>query len=531
MGDDRAMSAVMSRSYVGVPYRAGGRSFEGADCAGLAWLWLREEMGFAGELQSGIRHGAEEALRGAILKWNGFARGDLLFFGRRPGRVSHVAVCLGNGRLLTTDIFGSKVINGTELLERAGLKFEGAIGPDQAEAVCAALSNSEVGWTAVIGLVISVVLSFAAAALTPKPKLPEMRNQSGRYGFQGLQTMTSSEVPLPIILGRVTVAGNAIFQSPIDKAQAVTGAHPAAVTRVIVWASGPATGMVNLRANGIYRTSQALGFNSADPNHSGMQVAAQTKAEAWTGTFSFGNYFSSFNNYLGATVPAVDVRASYDRFMPIYGLNGCCFTAFRCMSSHFPNGLLNMTQDISGMAFRTFTTAGFDRASTSTTFTGDGTTTQFKLFNDVENFTSITVGGVAYTELSESNLSGNVYHLNRERGILTFLSAPAVAASIAVTYNYFPRAWSQNPVSHIIFLLTDTRRGKGWDESRIDWVAAVDTRDYCDASTTWRTSDGYVTQARYLCNYVIDVRKPMQAHLAEILNAFYGYMVLSEGQD
>lgn len=86
-------------TYVGIPYRRGGETRDGADCWGLVRLWFREQLGV--ELPMVSDDALREVERQRCL-WTPIetpARGDLLLF-RQPGRAVHCAVALGDGRML-----------------------------------------------------------------------------------------------------------------------------------------------------------------------------------------------------------------------------------------------------------------------------------------------------------------------------------------------------------------------------------------------------------------------------------------------
>src|SRR5207247_392178 len=124
---------------------------------------------------------------------------------------------------------------------------------------------------------------------------------------------------------------------------------------------------------------------------------------------------------------------------------------------------------------------------------------------------------------------GNVFYLNKTKGYIEFLTAPAGGNAITVDYTYHPRAWNQNPASQMVYLLTDKLRGKGFDESRINFTAATALRDFCDTISAYNSSLGTSIAGRYQSNYVLDSRQPIQQHLQAILDSCYAYLVLAQG--
>jgi hypothetical protein len=182
--------------------------------------------------------------------------------------------------------------------------------------------------------------------------------------------------------------------------------------------------------------------------------------------------------YLGThdiSVP-VDIRASYDRNFPIYGFSGCTYLVLRLIdSTKFTN--FNMLVPLAGRYFRLFNSSGFITGTlTGESLAGaDGTKVRFKTtYPDIKSVASVTVNGTAYTEMSAINQSGNVFNLNKTKGFIEFLTAPAAAATVLITYTAYSQtgAVERNPAMHLVFLLTDKWHGKGYDESKINWVAA-----------------------------------------------------------
>src|SRR6185369_96675 len=80
--------------YCGLPWKAGGRSRAGLDCAGLAWLWLREEAGLPS-----LPVPQSDAQACGKVPLDPFdaarlVRGDIVFLSASEGRRRHVMVYL-----------------------------------------------------------------------------------------------------------------------------------------------------------------------------------------------------------------------------------------------------------------------------------------------------------------------------------------------------------------------------------------------------------------------------------------------------
>lgn len=530
-------------TYCGLPWKDGGRSHEGLDCAGLAQLWLTEQMGLHFTVPPTGPEPDAEKLLNPDYKTGALERGDVVFFrSTKSMRVCHVATYLGDNRYLHI-LKGceSRIETGTKLMERIGLQVAGAIGGKNAERLCLALNDSKLGtpdaWVWVALLVVSIALSAASSFLL-KPKLGRFRDQNGRYGFDTLVTQTSSELPLPDVLGKVTLAGNSPFQSLIDKSQtgATTDQRDQKANKVVIIASGP---IESFSANGVLAKINGLQYDNPyfykpTPDRGLSPNPAQTKAAAVTGAISTDTDRSSFTTYTGShgiTVP-VDVHAQYDRGFPIYGFSGCAYTVFRLIdSTKFPSFNLNVT--IKGRLFRSFDANGFITTTiTSESLTGaNGSKVRFKLANwDIKSVSSLTVNGTVYTQFGAGSQAGNVYHLNGTKGYVEFLTAPALGDPISITYSYYPRSWSDNPAVHLVYLLTELRRGKGFDESKINFTSANALQNYCSEQITWNNSNGSFTGPRYTCNYAIDAKKPLQDHIRAVLDSCYAYLFISQGK-
>lgn len=527
--------------YCGLPFRAGGRTREGLDCAGLVRLFLAEQFGLKFEApetpsSDDDKHSlaAYYLLAGAQEpQANECERGDVVFFKRTDvGKVCHVAVCVGQGKFLHIAAgLQSRIENGFTLIRRGKMVPVGVIKPAEVDRLNAALGCKEIGeWSAIILFAVGIALSAVSALLLPR----RLGNTRGRYGFDGLVTQNSPELPLPDILGEVTVAGNSPYTQLAEKGASATPANQKA-NKIVILGSAPFERIdyeTGLLINGIswadpyFKDSTAIEGFVINPD--------QTKAEAVTGTIDGETLVPSISLYTaehGIEVP-VDIRAHYDRTFPIYGYSGCAYAVFRLIDSEkFTN--FNVTCRVRGRKCRTFDEDGFvtGTSTSEAVGTGDGSTVRFKLdFDDIEAVSAVTVNGATFTEMSSSNQSGDVFHVNKLKGYLEFPTAPTTGHAIVATYTYFPREWTQNPASQIVYLLTEKGRGKGLDESTIDWERAVAARDHFDEEVEWKNSNGVSAAARFKANYALDYRKAIQEHIQAILDACNSFLFISSGK-
>lgn len=82
-------------SWIGTPYRYGGQSRSGTDCSGFMMEVYRTSLGI-----SLPRNSAKQSEFCRRINRGDLMPGDLVFFGRSAGRISHVGMYVGNGRII-----------------------------------------------------------------------------------------------------------------------------------------------------------------------------------------------------------------------------------------------------------------------------------------------------------------------------------------------------------------------------------------------------------------------------------------------
>ncbi len=523
-----------------VPWLKGGRDYSGTDCVGLVLLYGRARGLAMPDVDTPERRSPAPAEAAALLRPVPASLRDCpehaILFRDKSGRLMHVGVVTPGGKVLHCCYGGTRVEVSLKLLARVGLRAAGVVPLSNFAALSVVLATATLGEIGTIILIVIAVISLAASVFL-RPSLPKQGSTRGRYGFDALVTQNTPEVPLADVLGQVMLAGNSVYQTLMDKAQSVTDPKLQKACKIVVFCAGPIDGFglgeYELRINGLSADNNYFFAPVTTPGDGFAINPAQTKAEAVTGTISGESNRPSITLYDAApaiTVP-VDVRAQYFREFPVWGLNGCAYAVFRLVDSQKYSSF-NVITRIKGRYCRTYTEDGLDVTTvTSESLTGaDGSKVRFKLaHHDVVAVSSLTVAGVSQTEMSASNQTGAVYALNRTKGYVEFVTAPASGATVTISYTYYPRAWTANPADHIAYLLTETMRGKGFDGSRLDWPSFADARSYFAESVETLTDTGPITSARYTTNYALDARKPIQDHVKALLDSSRSLLLISDG--
>lgn len=225
-------------SFVGIPFKLGGRDKTGIDCIGLVWKYLYEQ-GYQVELHKDCT--VEWIKKAKFSEWkelvksygepiedNQLQENDIIYFAWK-GEI-HAGVYVGYNKYLH---ISSKTSSRLSRLNDAARKHIIAImRPSKTQKKILPPAGREVaaGVAFVVGLVIGTVFSgfnvgvgiyvgTVLAGLTYSLWSPGPGNlesggdlaKSPKYRFGGLRLTRSNELPVPLIYGLVRVSGNIIY--------------------------------------------------------------------------------------------------------------------------------------------------------------------------------------------------------------------------------------------------------------------------------------------------------------------------------
>lgn len=89
---------VLSKQFIGLPYTWGGTSSYGFDCSGFVQMLYRQ-MGILLPRNASLQVNTSGAL---IVELSQLEPGDLIFFGPKQEKITHVGMYLGDGRFIHT---------------------------------------------------------------------------------------------------------------------------------------------------------------------------------------------------------------------------------------------------------------------------------------------------------------------------------------------------------------------------------------------------------------------------------------------
>lgn len=95
--------AKTAHKYLGTPYKSGGRSPKGFDCSGLVWF-VYKQYGVKLPVSS-----SDQSEAGFKVSKKKMQPGDLIFF-KTKGRIHHVGIYVGGGKMIHAPGLGKKVV-------------------------------------------------------------------------------------------------------------------------------------------------------------------------------------------------------------------------------------------------------------------------------------------------------------------------------------------------------------------------------------------------------------------------------------
>ena len=257
-------------SLVGIKWVLDGRSREGADCVGLMELYFRDRgvEVTAPKINDLTPEGQEAFIRGImdanmIVGLSDLQPEDVLVF--KIDEELHVGLYLGYGRMLHAKKDGkSRISRLTTSWEKYFLfairEKDGKIsippaGPPAIVAVALVIADYAAASFIAGGLIAlslsTIVCLIGTAMIGYSIGLAIQARQtsksgggssSPRYQFGELQTTSSNQYPVPVLYGQARLAGNIVFQNPVDGGEQVD--------MLIVLCEGEIDSITDVRING-----------------------------------------------------------------------------------------------------------------------------------------------------------------------------------------------------------------------------------------------------------------------------------------
>lgn len=401
---------------------------------------------------------------------------------------------------------------------------------------------------AIITAVVSVGISYASKAIfgnNQKPSQPSFGNigdSSPRYGFGALQNTITSEVPVATIYGEIKYAGNYLLQDPPEGGEQVIRALGVCV--------GEIERIYDVRFNDLFVDSkgQYIGIDLGDGNDQAIQ-----EVKVYQGASGFDGYIvqASYDKVSWDDIATGNLTASVG-YQTISFSNAVAYRYWRLLSSTQGHSASEIVVNL--IELRT-TGGGADQASgkgafatheqtgrLATSVTDGNIATSWRAFREIHANNEYSEHLGTFTQPVDSLLTGIIDYSWRGTAYIALQikaddkmkGDPTVTSIVRgkkmKVWNgsiFTGSEWSDNPAECLRDFLTDVYNGIGISEDQIDDDSFGSVAEFCDEIIQTRTGNN---EKRYTLNFVIDSRKPALDYINEMLQAFGGFLVNSQGK-